>query len=427
MRPTLLYRVYTALTAVVLPFAARARVRRLRRAEVPTHRAHEILGHASAERPGGRLIWVHAASVGESLSVLPLIEAMGRADPAQHFLITSATPTSAALIAARAPGGCIHQYAPLDAGGPLRRFLSRWRPDAAIFVESELWPQMLVQTRARGVPIALVGARLSATSLRRWAKAADTARFILGQFDLILAQNAAMAEALRALAPDTTAVETGFNLKSLSPPLPVEPAALAHMQRSTKARPVWVAASTHPGEEAEALAAHAQVLRQHPDALLILAPRHPERGDEVAEVIAAQGLTFTRRSAGDAPDAQVFLADTLGEMGLWYALARFVFLGGSLRPHGGHNPFEVAHAGAALMTGPHIANFSESFAPLEAAGAVKLVSDADDLARQALVWLDHPDTLDKARAAARGFVADRSAEADGIAQRLIDVLKIEVG
>lgn len=424
MRPTALYRAYVVAAALVVPFAAHMRIRRLRRDGVAVHRAHEILGQTTEQRPGGLLIWFHAASVGESLSVLPLIAAIGRQMPEARFLITSATPTSAAMIAARMPPRAVHQFAPLDSAGPVNRFLKRWRPDAAVFVESELWPQILVRAHRANVPLALVGARMSQNSLSRWAKFPRTAAFILGQFRLILTQNAEMARALGALTPPHTAVETGFNLKSLSPALPVHGPARSRLADIIAQRPTWVAASTHPGEEADALLAHAHVLQTHPDALLILAPRHPDRGDEVAGLITDMGLTHTRRTAGQAPDAQVFLADTLGEMGLWYALAPFVFLGGSLRPHGGHNPYEVAQAGAAILTGPHLSNFAETFAPLEACGAVQLVADGRDLGEKALHWINTPQALSRARTAASDFVAKRDTGAADIAARLVTALDL---
>lgn len=424
MRPTALYRAYVAAAALVVPFAAHARIRRLRRDGVAAHRAHEILGNTTEQRPGGLLVWFHAASVGESLSVLPLIAALGRQLPEARFLITSATPTSAAMIAARMPPRCVHQFAPLDGAGPVKRFLKRWRPDAAVFVESELWPQILVRTHRANVPLALVGARMSLRSLNRWARFTRTAAFILGQFRLILTQNAEMAKALGDLAPPHTHVETGFNLKSLSPALPVHGAAHARLADTIAQRPTWVAASTHPGEEVDALLAHAHVLKTHPDALLILAPRHPDRGDEVATLIENMGLSHTRRTDGHAPDAQVYLADTLGEMGLWYALAPFVFLGGSLQPHGGHNPYEVAQAGAAILTGPHLSNFAETFAPLEACGAVRIVADGQDMGERALHWFDTPQALRMAQKAATDFVAKGDTDAAHIADRLIAVLDL---
>ena len=424
MRPTLLYRAYAAATAVALPFAARARVKRLRTAGVSAHRAHEVLGHATEQRPGGTLIWFHAASVGESLSVLSLIEAMGRALPYVRFLITSGTPTSATLIAARMPPRTRHQFAPLDGAGPLRRFLQSWRPDACVLVESELWPNMLVQTRAANIPMALVNARLSEKSLRRWAKHRETAQFLLGGFAMVLAQTQALAEQLVSLGAPAARTFRGADLKSLSAPLPVDQTALTEIRKSLGDRPVWAACSTHPGEERDVLAAHQALLKNHPGLCLILAPRHPERRAEVETLIAETGLDFTTRSVGGLPQAQVYLADTLGELGIWYTCAPFVFLGGSLKPIGGHNPFEPAHAGAAILSGTHVTNFADTFARLDAAGGVKMVADTGDLAATAGHWLASPDALNKAREAAKDFAGKQSGALDDIAAQLIEHLEI---
>ncbi|TMM54970.1 3-deoxy-D-manno-octulosonic acid transferase [Sulfitobacter sabulilitoris] len=421
-----LYRAYVAATTALVPLAAYLETTKLRRAGLPAHRAHEKLGHATEDRRGtGPLVWFHAASVGESLSVLALISRMGVALPQARFLITSGTATSAQLIAARMPPNCVHQFAPLDAAGPVTRFLDHWRPDAAVFVESELWPQMLVRTRARGAHLALVNARLSAKSRAAWAKRPRTAAYVLGVFDLILTQNDAMAQAMVDLNAPADRVARGFNLKSLSDPLPVDPDAVAKSRKTLGHRPVWVASSTHPGEEKDVLEAHRSLLGTHPDLCLILAPRHPERGDEVEALIAQSGLSHTRRSTGGAPTQAVYLADTLGELGLWYALAPFVFLGGSLRPIGGHNPFEVTQSGAAVLSGTHVTNFAETFAAMEEAGAARMVADGPDLARLATAWLTDDAALARARRAARDFTRARTGQLDGIAARLIKALDLE--
>ena len=421
MATPLLYRAYVALSMVLVPFAARSTIRKLRSADVTAQRAHERLGVASEQRPSGTLVWFHAASVGESLSVLALITRMGEALPQLQFLITSGTATSATLVARRMPPRTRHQFAPLDAPGPLKRFLAHWHPEAAVFVESELWPQMLRRTRGAGARMALVNARLSAKSLRAWGKRPRLAAYILEVFDLILTQNDAMAEAMVAIHAPAARVARGQNLKSFAGPLPRDEDLLFEARASLGHRPVWIAASTHAGEEALVLAAHQALLANHPDLLLILVPRHPERGDAVQQLIHAAGLRQTRRSTGDLPGAQVYLADTLGELGTWYALGSIVFLGGSLLPIGGHNPFEVAQAGAAILTGPHVFNFAENFAELSAAGAARTVTDAQDLAAQ-VEHLLHDSTA--ARAAATAFVAEETDKLDLIAARLIKALDL---
>ena len=427
MRPTLLFHLYTLATMALVPFFARSETKKLRRAGVSVMRAHEKLGHATAERRGsGPLIWFHAASVGESLAVLSLISTMGRMIPRAQFLITSGTPTSAELIAKRMPERTQHQFAPLDAPGPVKRFLGHWRPDAAVFVESELWPQMLTATRRRGVPMVLVNARLSKSSRAAWQKRPKTARFVLSSFDLILTQNDEMAEAMVAMNAPADRVARGTNLKSLSDPLPKDHGVIAQVRTGLKGRQVWVASSTHPGEEAIVLQAHQSLIAQHPDLALILAPRHPDRSAEVDALCNATGLSVAVRSKDTLPDGEaVYLADTLGELGNWYALSRIVFLGGSLFEIGGHNPFEVAQADAAVLTGPHVANFAESFDEMLAAGAAQTVTDAATLTAAVDLFLTDQRALDDACYAARDYVRGKSSHIDAIAERVIRALDLE--
>jgi 3-deoxy-D-manno-octulosonic-acid transferase len=420
MTVPLAYRVWVAASMVLVPFAAWSETRKMRRAGMPVHRAHEKLGHATEDRRTGRLIWFHAASVGESLSVLALIDRMGVALPDAHFVITSGTATSARLLAQRMPPRCVHQFAPFDAPGPLGRFLKHWRPDAAIFVESELWPQMLRRTHTAGARMAMVNARLSQKSLATWARNPKLARYLLEVFDLILTQNDAMARAMVEINAPADRVARGINLKSMAGPLPVDEDMLFEARAALGHRPVWIASSTHPGEEEVALKAHRQLLEKWPDLCLILAPRHPERGDAVMNLIAGQGLNFKRRTRGDLPGGQVYLADTLGELGNWYALSDIVF-----RPIGGHNPFEVAQAGAAVLSGNHVANFAETFAAMEAVGAARLVADADDLAERVDTLLSTPEKLKAMTDAAKRFVAGQTDQLDGIAARLIAALGLE--
>ncbi len=424
---TPLQRAYAALARLALPFALRVERRKL--AEAGTlERFAEKRGVAGQVRPKGRLIWFHAASVGESLSVLSLIGQLAERLPDAAFLITSGTPTSADLVAQRMPPRCRHQFAPLDAPGPVARFLDHWRPDAAVFVESELWPNMLRQTATRGVPMALLNARMSARSAARWRKTPATARALLGGFRLIVTQNAAMAQTMRDLGAAPERVVEGVNLKSMSAPLPVDAGLVADMRTALGGRPVWVASSTHEGEEEIVLAAHEGLLTRWPDLCLILAPRHPARREAVAAHIAAQGWPVPRRSAGvwPEPGAPVYLADSLGELGAWYALTDVVFLGGSLREIGGHNPFEVAQAGAAIVSGRHVANFAETFEALTEAGAARFAdSSVDCVAAQVAAFLGDADALERAQAAARDICAGHAEALEDIVARLVTALGLD--
>ncbi|MFT7596301.1 MAG: 3-deoxy-D-manno-octulosonic-acid transferase [Paracoccaceae bacterium] len=427
--PTLLFHLYRFATRLIAPLAYHSVSGKLAAHGVEKLRQRERLGHASLPRPNAPLIWFHAASVGESLSVLTLITRMGtRLKPAE-FLITSGTATSADLIAKRLPPRTRHQFAPLDAPAPVGRFLRHWRPSAGVFVESELWPLMLVQGRAAGVPLVLLNARLSDKSVVAWRKRPATARFILDQFSLLLAQNHATADNLLAMGADPDRVTVGGNLKSTSAPLPVDGDTLAQIRADLGGRPVWIASSTHAGEETVVLDAHRALLADHPDLCLVLIPRHPDRGDEVAGLVTGAGFTQARRSSGGqvGDQTQVYLADTLGETGTWYALSPIVFLGGSLKPIGGHNPFEPAQAGAAVITGPHVSNFTETYQPLIAAGGAVEVSVAPALAGAVALWLEQPDQLQAATRAAGAFVKGQQSALDGIIDRLCADLGLKAG
>jgi len=427
--PPALYRLYRRLTPLLLPFAWRSVSRRLGDHGISPARAHERLGQASLPRPAGRLIWFHAASVGESLSVLRLIEVMGTRLPDSEFLITSGTATSAELVAKRMPPRARHQFAPLDAPAPVRRFLDHWRPAAALFVESELWPLMIVETSDRGVPLALVNARLSQKSVESWRKWPKTSRFLFNRFALLLAPNRQTADDLIALGAPSDRVGLSVNLKATSAPPPVDDTLVADLRAAIGGRPIWLASSTHPGEEEIVLAAYRRLLADHPDLLLILAPRHPERGAEVAELITKAGLQAARRSAAEAltPDTQVYLADTLGETGSWYSLAPFAFLGATLADKGGHNPIEPAQFGVPLIVGPSRDNNRAAYEALALAGGLAEVTDASTLAAAVARWLDDPAALDRARAGARRLVQDQDSALQDIAHRLCAALDLETG
>ena len=425
--PTLLYKLYCGLTSVAAPLAWRKVRAKLKAADVPEIRQRERLGFASQPRPVGRLIWFHAASVGETLSVLSLIKRMGTQIEDAQFLITSGTPTSAALVEKRLPPRTRHQYPPLDSAGPVDRFLDHWHPDAGIFVESELWPRLIVEAARRGTQLALLNARLSEKSVAGWKKRPDTAEYILEHFRLFLTQNDRTAANLIAMGAPADRVQPGTNLKAMSDPLPVDRTTLADIRAQIGNRPVWIASSTHAGEEEIVLAAHAELLKRWPDLLLLLIPRHPERRGEVATLIEEAGQTCALRNAQQeiAPETQVYVADTLGETGTWYALCPIVFLGGSLKEIGGHNPFEPAQAGAAVITGPGYFNFAETFAPLVDSGGAIEVSSSADLARSVGLWLSDNEALAAAQAAARSCVNTQKSALDEVVESLRKDLALE--
>lgn len=404
-------RAYGAASALLYPMFARRERAKLRAAGLHA-RAPERVGRATLPRPDGRLIWLHAASVGETLSALPLIRALGAAHPDWSFLLTSGTTSSALIVADRLPPRTRHQFAPIDARPALRRFLSHWRPDSAIFIESELWPNMLAMIAARGIPMALLNARISDPTARGWARVPATARALLGGFAMIHCQDRRTAAHFHALGQPHA--QPGVNLKAVAGPLPVDGDTLADMRAGLGHRPVWVASSTHPGEDEIMIAAHKALLADHPDLVLILVPRHPERADTIAAAITRAGLPFTRRSAGQPPGGAIYLADTLGETGLWYALAPIVCLCGSFTPVGGHNPYEPAHDGAAILHGPLYANFTTAYADLAASGAAIEVMDADALARAIAMLLDAPARLVTQQDKARAFALSQQQALDDL-------------
>jgi 3-deoxy-D-manno-octulosonic-acid transferase len=394
---------YRLATVLLEPFAPALLRRRARRGKEDPARLPERLGRASSARPSGEVVWLHGASVGETLSLLPLIEALARARPDLTLLVTSGTVTSAEVLHRRLPAGVLHQYAPVDAPGAAARFLRHWRPCLAIFVESELWPNLLLGARRSGCRLALLGARISDDTARGWTRARRSARTLLSAFDLILAQDSTSWTRLRELGA-TVAGE--LDLKQAAAPLPHDAAELRALEDEICGRSVLVAASTHPGEDEQILAAVRAL--PHPRPLLVLAPRHPARGHDLAEALRAQGLRLSRRSIGEriAEDTEVYLADTLGELGLLFRLGRVVVMGGSFSEGiGGHNPLEPARLGLPVITGPDVANFRETYASLIHAHAALMTPHQAALNAALADLLSNPE-----RAAAMGARAKAHAD-----------------
>lgn len=378
---------YALASGLLEPLAGALLRARARRGKEDPARLQERLGRGAPARPPGPLVWLHGVSVGESLSLLPLAEALQRERPGLNLLMTSGTRTSAELLARRAPPAVIHQYAPVDTPGAVARFLDHWRPDLGVLVESELWPNLLLGAKRRGMRLALISARMTEKSARGWSRTPDAARELLSSFELVLPQDAGTERRLQRLGATTG---PRLNLKRVGDRAPVDAAELARLQAATAGRKVVLGASTHPGEEASILRAH-----QHASAgaLLILAPRHPDRGAEVTALARGRGLSVVQRSEGAAPavETDVYVADTLGEMGLFYALADVVVMGGGFAEGvGGHNPLEPARFGKPILTGPIVFNAAELYADLfERVGAIR-VADEDALARDLRGLLQHP-------------------------------------
>lgn len=420
--PLALYRTLTDAAAVLIRLYLH---RRLQHGKEHAERFAERLGRAGRPRPPGPLVWLHGASVGEALSALPLIDALRRRRPDVSVLFTTGTVTSASILESRLPPGVMHQFVPVDRAPWVEAFLDHWRPDLAVWLESELWPNTLAAVAARRVPALLVNGRMSEASCGRWKRwAPATVRHLLATFAACLAQTGADAERLRHLgARDATCVG---NLKAAAPPLPADEADLAALRSAVGGRPRWVAASTHPGEEALMGRVHGRVARHHAGLLTIIVPRHAQRGSAIAEELRAQGLSVARRGAGEPIGAatDIYVADTMGELGLFYRLGDLAVLGKSLIGRGGQNPLEATRLGCAVLYGPHMENFPEITAALEAAGAARVVADEAALARAVDALLADVSTRRAMGEAGRGLAEGEAAVVDRILDRLVPLLPV---
>ncbi len=395
------YRWFSAAAGPVVPLFL---ARRLKHGKEHRQRLPERRGEARIARPPGGLIWLHGASVGELASVLPLIHCL--AARGVVMLVTTGTVTSGGLADQRLPAGVIHQYVPIDVPRYVRRFLAHWQPDLALFVESDLWPNFVIETSARDVPMILLNGRVSERSFRRWRKLPRTIADLLQRFDLCLARTP--ADAGRFVELGAPRVVTSGDLKLDVPAPPADPVELDMLAAAFEGRPVIAAASTHAGEEDSIIAAHARLCQMFPGLLTLIAPRHPERGTGVVEIARAAGLIVAQRSRREQPrpETDIYVADTMGELGLIYRLAPVVFIGGSLIRHGGQNPIEPAKLGAAILHGPHVWNFAELYSALDAAHGAELITDADRLVTAFSAWLSNPSARKRAAQAARATVED---------------------
>ncbi|MDO9384833.1 MAG: glycosyltransferase N-terminal domain-containing protein [Hyphomicrobiaceae bacterium] len=384
---------YRTGTSLMRPLAPLLLGIRERQGKEDARRRGERFGQANAARPAGAVVWVHAASVGETNAVLPLIHRLSQDRPELSFLLTTGTVTSAGLAAQRLPARALHQYIPLDAPEYVRAFLDHWKPDLAIFTESEIWPNLIIETAKRNVPLALVNGRMSQRSYKRWRDNAGFSRPLFSAFDLVMAQNDRLAERFGELGAKH--VIAAGNLKIDSPPPPSDTLEVERLTAALAGRPVMIAASTHEGEETVIAEAHRRLAREIPGFCTIIAPRHPERGTGIAELLKSQGLSTAQRSTGALPAAHsdIYVADTIGELGTLYALSPVSFIGGSLIPHGGQNPIEAIRHGSAVLTGPHWQNFKDAYDTLlRHKGAIEIRS-ANELALQVALLIKDEERL----------------------------------
>lgn len=409
--------IYRLFSAVALPFVFVWLLLRSLRGKELIDRIGERLGGGKTTRPGGHIIWIHASSVGESISVLPLIKELLDHYPRMHALVTTGTVTSAKMMADKLPERAIHQFVPIDSLNAVKKFLRRWRPDLALFVESELWPNLICESRLY-CPLILLNARMSDRSYRRWKQLPDMARTILSNISLVLAQGNGDAERFSDLG--APAVEYIGNLKYDSPPLPADVAALTATQSMIGRRPVWLAASTHNGEEAIIADAHHQLKKTIPSILTVLVPRHSNRGDAIAAMLTSQELTISRRSRGESVSEKtdIYLADTMGELGIFYRLCPVAFIGGSLVPHGGQNILEAARLNCAVLCGPYMDNFGDIIAEFAYNESYVRVEDANGLARAVATLFKNGAEREKLSESAYRLVISRQ----GVMGQLIEAI-----
>lgn len=395
-------RVYRRLSSAMGPLAPALISRRLKQGKEDPARIGERRGMTQDERPNGPLVWIHGASVGEVLAAAALIEKLRALNI--RILLTSGTVTSAAIVAKRFPPDIIHQYVPYDSPRFVARFLDHWQPSLALFIESDLWPNLILSSAARRLPMVLINGRMSPRSYPRWRRASNTISALLEKFDVCLAQSRTDAERFATLGSRNVVI-TG-NLKLDVPAPPADPAKLERLLSVTRGRPVIVAASTHQGEEEILIETHRTLAGFFPSLLTVIVPRHPDRGSAIARMIAPAGLNAGLRSHQDLPTAatDIYVADTLGELGLFYRLAPIVFMGGSLVEHGGQNPIEAVKLGAAIVHGPHVFNFSDVYQALDAAGGARTAAGKEALAKQLGQLLDDAAAREKLVAASATVV-----------------------
>lgn len=372
-----MYRFYRTITWLVSPIVPVMLKRRMALGKEDAERLHERVGVASAARPDGKLVWIHAASIGESNSVLPLIEALLKEFPLLHVLLTTVTVTSAMMMEKRLPVRALHQYAPVDTLDAVSKFLEHWKPDIALWVDSEIWPNIIMETSKRGAVMGIINARMSYKSFRSWRFARGFIKDILACFTLCFAQSEEDMDRLIILGiPSVTAV---CNLKYDAPALPCDDNELANLRSLVGKRHLWLAASTHPGEEKIIAGVHESLRTEFPGLLTIIVPRHAKRGDEIAVELSSLKIVQRSKNGSIEPDTDIYIADTMGELGIFYRLAKIVFIGGTLVPHGGQNPLEPARIGCAIITGPHYYNFRTVINGMQDGNAIASVSDGEEL------------------------------------------------
>ena len=409
-------KLYRGVGSLIYPFSGPFLRARARKGKEDHARRGERYGYASWDRPEGPLVWLHAASVGESLAIMPLIKRMESFGIS--LVLTTGTVTSASVARDYISERTIHQYVPMDMKRAVCRFLDHWQPDLAIFAESEIWPTTIQELAKRNIPQILVNARMSDRSNARWLKRPGLAQAIFGNLSQVLAQSDVDGERFRELGAPWVSVVGNLKIDVGVPQ--ADPAALAVLKVEIGDRPTWIAVSTHQGEEGSVAQVHKMLAEHEPDILTILVPRHADRNEAVASELESQGVNFASRSAGEeiTPQTGIYLGDTIGEMGLYLGLSNIAFMGKSLKSEGGQNPIEPVMTGAAILSGRYVQNFREIYQALLENGGARLVRDENMLAGHVLHLLRNHKDLEAMQSAAQVTVSQMTGALD----RSIDAL-----
>ncbi|HPD83236.1 MAG TPA: 3-deoxy-D-manno-octulosonic acid transferase [Alphaproteobacteria bacterium] len=416
---------YKIITSLSAPFLSLLLAWRQNQGKEDKSRINERMGQALLPRPNGSLIWIHAASVGEAQSALILIKEISITDTSANFLVTSGTKTSAELMAQRLPSNAIHQYYPLDHPIWVQKFLNHWKPDLVLWMESELWPNMLSLIRTKNIPAVLVNARLSDRSFKRWNLFRQSAETLLSTFNIILAQTDTDKTRFEKLGHSN--IFTTDNLKHSAAPLPYNSQDLEMLQKAIHNRPVWLYASTHHGEETLAARIHRDLSETYPNLLTIIVPRHPERRETIRKTLVMMGLNITLRGTDKNPprdENHIYVVDTLGELGLFYRLSPIAVIGRSfsLDGGGGHNPIEAAQLDCAVLTGPHIQYQKQLFSEMFTADAAAQVQTEEELLEQLKNYLNDKGALDTATRKAKEFSKSKDEIIHNVMDHILPLL-----
>lgn len=412
-------RIYNILISIMYPLVIRSYIKkRQEKGKEDIKRANERVGRPKMKRPEGKLIWLHGASVGESVSMLPLINKLLELYPDLNIMVTTGTTTSAEVMSKRLPERAFHQYIPIDNPIFTNRFVKHWQPDAVLWFESEFWPAVLSSIKRKHIPLILINGRVSNKTFKRWQQFDFISKELLACFSFCLGQSEEDAYRLRVLgAKDATCLG---NLKYAGLPLPIDENKRSEIVSQINGRTFWLASSTHSDEELRIAKIHQKLKKDFPDILTLIVPRHPQRGEEIKKDIEELKLSVALRSAQEpiTPQTDIYIANTIGEMGIWYDISPLTFIGGSLIPHGGQNFIEPSRTRNAVIVGPHMHNFTDVINRAKKSDAIIQVMDAEELKENVAMLLSNKELLEAKRSLAYNWATSEAKVLDGIIEKV---------